>query len=104
MSPFTVSLEVAMRFVVSAALVDVVGCLGPCVPRSTKPNVVLIMADDMGFGDVQTLNPNSRIPTPHLNDLAADGMTFVDAHSPSAVCTPTRYALVTGRYCLALSA
>ncbi len=64
-----------------------------------KPNVVLIMADDMGFGDVQALNPDSKIPTPHLNRLAADGMKFVDAHSPSAVCTPTRYALVTGRYC-----
>ena len=72
-----------------------------CVPNlfaAEKPNIVLIMADDMGYGDVQALNPDSRIPTPHLNDLAADGMTFVDAHSPSAVCTPTRYALVTGRY------
>lgn len=66
---------------------------------AAKPNIVLIMADDMGFGDVQALNSNSKIPTPHLNDLANDGMTFIDAHSPSAVCTPTRYALVTGRYC-----
>lgn len=64
----------------------------------SKPNVVLIMADDMGYGDVQALNPKSRIPTPHLNALSREGMTFVDAHSPSAVCTPTRYALVTGRY------
>lgn len=64
-----------------------------------RPNIVLIMADDMGFGDVQALNSNSRIPTPNLNQLANDGMTFLDAHSPSAVCTPTRYALVTGRYC-----
>ena len=65
---------------------------------ATTPNIVLIMADDMGFGDVQALNENSKIPTPNLNGLARDGMTFVDAHSPSAVCTPTRYALVTGRY------
>ena len=63
------------------------------------PNVVLIMADDMGFGDVRTLNPNSRIPTPHLDELAASGMTFRDAHTPSSVCTPTRYGLLTGRYC-----
>lgn len=64
-----------------------------------RPNIVFIMADDMGYGDVQALNPNSTIPTPHLNQMAADGMTFLDAHSPSAVCTPTRYGVVTGRYC-----
>ena len=60
---------------------------------------MFVLADDMGYGDVQALNPNSRIPTPNLNQLAADGMTFTDAHSPSAVCTPTRYATLTGRYC-----
>jgi arylsulfatase A len=63
-----------------------------------KPNIVFIMADDMGYGDVQALNPRSKIPTPHLNGLAAEGMTFTDAHSNSAVCTPTRYGVVTGRY------
>ena len=52
----------------------------------------------MGYGDVQALNPKSKIPTPHLDKLAAEGMTFTDAHSPSAVCTPTRYGLLTGRY------
>ena len=65
----------------------------------SHPNIVVILADDMGYGDVQSLNPESKIPTPHLNRLAAEGMSFVDAHSPSAVCTPTRYALFTGRYC-----
>ncbi len=63
------------------------------------PNIVFIMADDMGYGDVHALNPASRIPTPYLDRLAADGMTFTDAHTPSAVCTPTRYGVVTGRYC-----
>lgn len=63
------------------------------------PNIVLILADDMGSGDVQALNPLSKIPTPNLNRLANDGMTFTDGHSPSAVCTPTRYGLLTGRYC-----
>ncbi len=57
------------------------------------------MADDMGYGDVQALNPNSTIPTPNLDRLAREGMTFTDAHSPSAVCTPTRYGVMTGRYC-----
>ncbi len=64
-----------------------------------KPNIVLILADDMGSGDVQALNPASKIPTPNIDGLAAAGMTFTDAHSPSAVCTPTRYGLLTGRYC-----
>lgn len=65
----------------------------------TLPNVVVILADDMGFGDVQALNPESKIPTPNLNQLSASGLSFTDAHSPSAVCTPTRYGLMTGRYC-----
>ncbi|MEZ5327099.1 MAG: arylsulfatase [Verrucomicrobiales bacterium] len=63
------------------------------------PNIVVILADDMGSGDVAALNPSSRIPTPNLDRIAAEGMTFTDAHTPSAVCTPTRYGLLTGRYC-----
>ncbi len=66
---------------------------------ATPPNIVVILADDMGYGDVRALNPASKIPTPNLDKLAADGMTFTDAHTPSAVCTPTRYGLLTGRYC-----
>ena len=57
------------------------------------------MADDMGYGDIQAFNSKSPIPTPHLNRLAEEGMRFTDAHSGSAVCTPTRYGIVTGRYC-----
>lgn len=67
--------------------------------QAAKPNIVFILADDMGYGDVQALNLKSKIPTPHLNRLAKEGMTFSDAHSPSAVCTPTRYGVITGRYC-----
>ena len=63
------------------------------------PNIVFILADDMGFGDVQSLNTDSAIPTPAFDRLASEGMTFTDAHTPSGVCTPTRYGLVTGRYC-----
>jgi arylsulfatase A-like enzyme len=64
-----------------------------------KPNIVYILADDLGYGDVQALNPGrGKIKTPHLDRLAAQGMTFTDAHSGSSVCTPTRYGLLTGRY------
>jgi arylsulfatase A-like enzyme len=59
---------------------------------------VFILADDLGYGDVQCLTSGGKIPTPHLNLLAQGGMTFTDAHSSSAVCTPTRYGLMTGRY------
>jgi arylsulfatase A len=63
-----------------------------------KPNVVYILADDLGYGDPCCYNPKSKIPTPNIDRLAAEGVRFTDAHSPSAVCTPTRYALLTGRY------
>ena len=62
------------------------------------PNIVIILADDLGYGDVAHLNPQSQIPTPNLDALAQAGMTFLDAHTPAAVCTPTRYGLLTGRY------
>lgn len=64
-----------------------------------KPNIVFILADDLGYGDLQCYNPEGKIPTPHLDRLAREGIRFTDAHSASAVCTPTRYALLTGRYC-----
>lgn len=65
---------------------------------SVRPNIIVILADDLGYGDLSCNNPESRIPTPHADRLAAEGMRFTDAHSPSAVCTPTRYSLLTGRY------
>jgi len=67
-------------------------------PPERKPNIVLVMADDLGWGDAGCMNPASKIPTPNLDRVAAAGMRFLDAHSPSAVCTPTRYGLLTGRY------
>ncbi|RUL87566.1 hypothetical protein TsocGM_11835 [Tautonia sociabilis] len=63
------------------------------------PNVLLILADDLGYGDPRCYNPDSKVPTPALDRLASQGMRFTDAHSPSSVCTPTRYGLLTGRYC-----
>ena len=63
-----------------------------------KPNIVFILADDLGIGDVRCFNPDGKIATPNLDRLAADGMKFTDSHTPSAVCTPTRYGVLTGRY------
>jgi arylsulfatase A-like enzyme len=64
-----------------------------------RPNVLIILADDLGYGDVQCYNrERGRIPTPHLDRLAGQGMRFTDAHTSSAVCSPTRYTLLTGRY------
>jgi len=64
-----------------------------------RPNIVLILADDLGYGDPCCYNGQSKIPTPAIDRLAAEGVRFTDAHTPSAVCTPTRYGLLTGRYC-----
>src|SRR2546430_903600 len=63
-----------------------------------KPNIVFILADDLGIGDVRCFNPEGKIATPRLDRLAGEGMIFTDAHTPSAVCTPTRYGVITGRY------
>lgn len=67
--------------------------------QTKKPNIIIILADDMGYGDVQILNSKSKIPSLNLNRLANEGMIFTDAHTPSGVCSPTRYGLLTGRYC-----
>ncbi|MCA9260865.1 MAG: arylsulfatase [Planctomycetales bacterium] len=69
------------------------------VSAGASPNILLILADDLGYGDVGCYNPESRVPTPHLDRLAAEGMRFTDAHSPSTVCTPSRYSILTGRMC-----
>ncbi|MEM9141423.1 MAG: arylsulfatase [Bacteroidota bacterium] len=62
------------------------------------PNIIIILADDLGYGDPRVYNPESKIPTPHIDQLASAGMRFTDAHTPSSVCSPTRYGLLTGRY------
>ena len=63
-----------------------------------RPNIVMLYADDMGFGDLGIQNPESKIPTPHLDQLAREGTRFTDAHSSSGICTPSRYAMLNGRY------
>jgi len=64
-----------------------------------RPNIVIILADDLGYGDLACYNPESEIPTPHIDQLAKSGMLFTDAHSPATVCTPTRYSIMTGDLC-----
>jgi arylsulfatase A-like enzyme len=71
----------------------------PLHAAESRPNIVYILADDLGWGDLDCYNPLSAIPTPNANRLAAQGMRFTDMHSPSSVCTPTRYGILTGRYC-----
>ena len=72
-----------------------------CKPQKADhqlPNIIFILADDLGYGDVACFNPEGKIPTPHLDDMAENGIMFTDAHTTSAVCTPTRYGILTGRY------
>ena len=70
-----------------------------CAPPTNEfPNIVIIYADDMGYGDLNCQNPSSKIPTPNLDQLAAEGMRFTDAHSSSGICSPSRFALLTGIY------
>jgi arylsulfatase A-like enzyme len=66
--------------------------------QSEKPNIIYILADDLGIGDVSVYNKDSKIQTKNIDALAKGGMRFTDAHSGSAVCTPTRYGILTGRY------
>jgi arylsulfatase A len=67
--------------------------------NADQPNIVYILADDMGYGDVTATFERGKIPTPHIDRLAKEGMMFTDAHTNSSVCTPTRYGILTGRYC-----
>ena len=68
-----------------------------------RPNILFILADDLGYGDVGCYNAQSKVPTPHLDRLATEGIRFTDAHSPSTVCTPTRYSVLTGRMAFRLN-
>ncbi len=95
-----------LRILLSVFSGIVLGALGlacsdgsaPTQAVQNRPNIVLILADDMGYGDPGRYNAASKIPTPNMDRLAQEGIWFTDAHSPSGVCTPTRYGLLTGRY------
>lgn len=72
---------------------------GACsLNKETKPNIIFILADDLGYGDVSALNENSKIKTTHIDKLCENGIKFTDAHSNSSVSTPSRYGILTGRY------
>ena len=68
------------------------------IVKKTPPNIVYILADDMGYGDLSSLNSESGIQTPHMDKILKEGVHFTDAHTNSSVCTPTRYGIITGRY------
>ncbi|MEZ5043033.1 MAG: sulfatase-like hydrolase/transferase [Saprospiraceae bacterium] len=78
-------------------LVILASCFQNKQDPETRPNILFILADDLGYGDVACYNPDSKVPTPNLDKLATQGMRFTDAHSPSTVCTPTRYSILTGQ-------
>lgn len=88
----------------SRSLLAIAVALAACLSISTraggatKPNIVFILCDDLGYGDVKCNNPAGKIATPRIDKLAASGIRFTDAHSTSSVCTPTRYGVLTGRY------
>ena len=85
-----------MQALVTAILV-LLACTAPG-QAAEKPNIVCVLFDDLGYGEPPCYRPDSKLATPRLDALAAEGMRFTDAHSASAVCTPTRYGLLTGRY------
>ncbi|MEQ9287943.1 MAG: arylsulfatase [Cyclobacteriaceae bacterium] len=87
-----------IQLIVLLFIIGIVGCNAPEKKAEKKPNIVFILADDMGYGDVSAYNENSRIQTPNIDQLASRGVMFTDAHTSSSVCTPTRYGILTGRY------
>ncbi|QDU92913.1 sulfatase family protein [Lignipirellula cremea] len=98
-SPFPPSLLLAILLagaLLPGLVVEPNHAAEPAMPA--RPNVILVMADDLGIGDIGPTNAESRIKTPRLEQMAKEGVTFLDAHTPSSVCTPTRYGLLTGRY------
>ncbi|MEL6843804.1 MAG: sulfatase-like hydrolase/transferase, partial [Bacteroidota bacterium] len=86
-----------MRLFSLALIFLIFGCASPPPPAS-PPNIIFILADDLGIGDPHCYHAQSDISTPHMDRLAKEGMRFTDMHTPSAVCTPTRYGVLTGRY------
>ena len=91
-------MRTVMAPVLSAILVCIAASPASAAESSGRPNIVFILCDDLGYGDVKCNNPSGKIATPRIDRLAAAGMRFTDAHSPSSVCTPTRYSVLTGRY------
>lgn len=83
--------------VISTILLLGLGC-NDHSEKEVLPNIIIVLADDLGYGDISIYQPENKIKTPHIDKIAGQGIRFTDAHSPSSVCTPTRYGLLTGRY------
>ena len=88
----------SVTFLLSSVLVATSCNLAEEQKELIHPNIIYILADDMGYGDVSCYNENSKIITPNIDKLAFEGIRFTDAHTSSSVCTPTRYGILTGRY------
>ncbi len=88
----------SVLIVLACLMLNFSSCQQQVKDKTNHPNIVYILADDMGYGDVSCLNDSSKIQTPNIDALANQGLIFTDAHSNSAVCTPTRYGILTGRY------
>ena len=87
-----------MKVYISSLLMLMLCCIYTDIAAQNKPNIIFILADDLGYGDVSYLNKNAKTNTPNIDKLAREGKTFSDAHAPASLCTPTRYAILTGRY------
>ena len=90
------------RLILAVVLSGISGTILPSAvvaQGKKRPNIVVIYADDQGFGDASCLNPEAKFQTPNLDRLAREGIRFTDAHCSDTVCTPSRYGLLTGRYC-----
>jgi len=87
-------------FLLSVLVGSIPGSPGfrPASEAADRPNIVYVLADDLGYGDVNALNGHGKIATPNMDRLAAEGMAFTDAHGSASICTPTRYSILTGRY------
>ena len=90
-----------LKSVLESAVVIALGLIAATsmAAESGKPNIIVIYTDDQGFGDAGSLNPEAKFKTPNLDRLAKEGISFTNGHSPDTVCTPSRYGLLTGRYC-----
>ena len=82
-----------------AILLALLVLMPPPQAQAEHPNILIILTDDLGYGDIACYNPESKVPTPHIDRLAEQGMRFTDAHSPATVCTPTRFSVMTGAMC-----
>jgi arylsulfatase A-like enzyme len=89
-----------LRAGIMAIFVSSIWLLSSCSKpiEQKNPNIIFVLADDLGYGDISAFNEQGKIITPNIDKMASEGMKFTDAHTTSSVCTPTRYGIMTGRY------